>query len=45
MGENQPAVESGCPVLTASARWDSKIGARSLDHIAKPDLIVRDKSR
>ncbi len=43
-GENQPAVERSRPAFTASARLDPKIGGRSLDHIAKPDLLAGDKS-
>ena len=44
MGEYHPAVERSRPLFAASAGLDSKIGSRPFDHIAKPDLLVGDKS-
>jgi hypothetical protein len=45
LGENHPAIECGRPLFAASARFDPEIGRRTLDDIAKRDLLVRDKSR
>jgi hypothetical protein len=44
-GENHPAIESSRPLFAASAGLDAEIGGCPFDHIAKPDLLVRDKSR
>jgi hypothetical protein len=43
--ENHPPVECCRPMFAASAGLYPKIGGRSLDRIAKPDILVGDKSR
>jgi hypothetical protein len=44
MGKNHPMVERSRPLFATSAGLDSKVGSRPFDHIAKPDLLVRNKS-
>jgi len=45
IGKNHPAIEHSCPVFAASAGLYPKIGGRSFNRIAKPDLLIDDKSR
>jgi hypothetical protein len=44
-GENHPAVECNRPMFAASAGLYPKIGGPPFNRIAKPDLLVGDKSR
>ncbi len=45
IGENQPAVERSRPLCAAATGLDPDIRRRSLDHVAKPSLLVPNKSR
>src|SRR6266851_5517665 len=43
--ENKPAVERGRPSFAATARSNPDVRCSALDDIAKPDLLVHNKSR
>ncbi len=44
-GENNPAVECSRPAFAATAGFDPYIRRSALDDVAKPELLVRNKSR
>ena len=39
-GEDEPAIERGCPAFTSAAGSDAKGGCDSLDDIAEANLLV-----
>jgi hypothetical protein len=44
MGESHPTIERDPPFLASSTRSNAEVGSSALDHIAKSDVLVADKS-